>query len=82
MIRSFLFLFAALAVTSPAIAKDKEAGADSEKKVCRYEGATGSMMRKRTCHTAAEWKAIDTANAASARAMIDRNTSNRPAIGQ
>lgn len=33
-----------------------------EKKVCREEENTGSMMRSRTCHTKAEWAQIDEAN--------------------
>lgn len=33
-----------------------------EKKVCRRQEVTGSMFLKTTCHTKAEWEAIDAAN--------------------
>jgi len=33
-----------------------------EKKICRREEVTGSMFPKTTCHTKAEWSAIDEAN--------------------
>lgn len=33
-----------------------------EKKICRSEEATGSIMVKRVCHTKDEWAAIDKAN--------------------
>ncbi len=35
-----------------------------EKKVCRRDVATGSIMTKRTCRTKAEWAQIDAAVAA------------------
>jgi hypothetical protein len=41
-----------------------------EKKTCRVEASTGSMMAKRTCHTAAEWAAIDRANPGVTDAML------------
>ncbi len=84
MIRSILLVSAALAATTPAMAKDRGDAAtlgNPDKKVCRYDGATGSMMRKRVCHTALEWKQIDEANAANARQMVNHNNMNRPAIG-
>lgn len=72
------------AATTTALAKDKAettANADPDKKVCRYESETGSMMRKRVCHTAAEWKQLDAMNTSNAREMINRNNANRPALG-
>lgn len=89
MIRRTLLLVAAMAVvlpaaSSPAMAKDKAEDAakvDPDKKVCRYEGETGSMMRKRVCHTTAEWKQLEAANSSNAREMINRNNANRPALG-
>lgn len=85
MIRLVLVASIALASSTPAMAKEKGAEAaqvNPDKKVCRYDGATGSMMRKRICHTSAEWKQIDDANAANAREMVNRNNMNRPAVGQ
>jgi hypothetical protein len=83
MFRSLILTAAVFAASAPAFAKDPaEAGAvDPDKKVCRYENATGSLMRTRTCHTAAEWKQIEAANAANARQMINHNNATRPAVG-
>lgn len=84
MIRTPLLILAAFVVSAPAFAQDVPAEAtppEKPKKICRYEGSTGSVMRKRVCHTAAEWKAIETVNAANARTTIDRNNLNRPAVG-
>ncbi len=36
-----------------------------EKKICRSENVTGSMMAKRVCHTRSEWSAINAANEAA-----------------
>ena len=54
---------AALILASPAAAsgpaqKDADT-AKAEKKICRSETATGSIMKKRTCRTAAEWAALN-----------------------
>ncbi|MBB4618252.1 hypothetical protein [Sphingomonas abaci] len=38
----------------------------AEKPVCRKEVPLGSIMAKRTCHSKAEWAAIDSANAGAA----------------
>jgi hypothetical protein len=82
MIRSTLLLVAALASISPALAKDKAEDAakvDPNKKVCRSEVATGTIMRKRVCHTPAEWQQIADANAATTRMTADRaNTMGAP----
>lgn len=44
-------------------------GSAAEKKICRRETVTGSFMPKRTCHTRAEWEAIEqNANAEKDRA--------------
>ncbi|WP_375382097.1 hypothetical protein [uncultured Sphingomonas sp.] len=49
---------AALCMASPVVAKDKKP-VDPNKKICRTDTNTGSIMPKSTCHTAAEWAAID-----------------------
>ncbi|WP_206240042.1 hypothetical protein [Novosphingobium terrae] len=36
-----------------------------EKKICRQDDDTGSIVPKRTCHTKAEWAAIEAAAANS-----------------
>lgn len=46
-----------------------------EKKICRQEDVTGSIMMARTCHTKEEWAEIDAANARSAQHVLGRDTS-------
>jgi Xaa-Pro aminopeptidase len=79
MFRQSLLLVAALAVSHPAFAEETATSAEEaaqnepEKKVCRYEGSTGSMMRKRICHTPTEWAKIREANELAARRSLDRS---------
>ena len=58
-------LIIALAVlalsASPAVAQqtqDAKAEAVKEKKICRSDTGTGSIMSKKTCHTKAEWEQL------------------------
>jgi hypothetical protein len=65
--RSVVLAVAAAAFfIAPAIAADtsadKSAKPAKEKKVCRRDMDTGSIMPKTTCHTAAEWVTIDAQN--------------------
>ncbi|WP_242415461.1 hypothetical protein [Sphingomonas panni] len=46
------------AAPQPAAEKPKP-----EKKICRRDAATGSIMTMRTCRTAAEWAQVDAAAA-------------------
>jgi hypothetical protein len=72
-------LFVGLAgLAGSALAEDAPAP-PKEKKVCRSEAVTGSIMARSTCHTKTEWEQIDSANARSARQMLDRP---QPATGQ
>jgi len=48
-------------LVAPASAKDKTPQ-DPNKRVCRSEVPTGSLMGKSVCHTRAEWAAIDHQN--------------------
>ena len=50
--------FVVLGMASPIVAKDKKP-VDPNKKICRADTSTGSIMPKSTCHTAAQWTAID-----------------------
>jgi len=47
------------AISGPALASDNPSGAadpaKSEKKICKNEAKTGSIMPKRVCRTKAEW---------------------------
>lgn len=51
----------ALIIVTPALAKDKKP-LDPNKRICRSETPTGSMMSKNVCHTRAEWTMIDEQN--------------------
>ena len=46
--------------TTPAAAPAAEA--PKEKKICRREETTGSIMQQHICHTKQEWVQIDAAN--------------------
>nr|WP_250890117.1 hypothetical protein [Sphingobium nicotianae] len=65
---------AATAIGAPAFAtekapSDKSQSNDGEKKVCRSDTTTGSIMPKRICRTRAEWAAID----AQGQRNLERN---------
>lgn len=49
--------------------------ADKDKKICHSEEVTGSMFPKHTCHTKAEWAAIEEERERSAQQMQDRSRS-------
>ena len=53
--------FLALAIAAPAIAADSTPApaASPQRKICRTEAPTGSIMPKRACHTEEEWRQID-----------------------
>ena len=61
-------IFAALAAqtTAPEPPVATPTPVAAEKPVCRKEVPLGSIMAKRTCHSKAEWAAIDSANAGAA----------------
>ena len=81
-------LFAAMlavAVSAPALAGDKAADKDKEntetpqkeRKICRNETVTGSLVSKRRiCMTAAEWDAL----AQKSKNSVDRFTSRSSGI--
>ncbi|MEN3748027.1 hypothetical protein TPR58_12700 [Sphingomonas sp. HF-S3] len=80
---SFLLgLIAAIGVQdAPATQAAPAPAAKAEKKICRSAAPTGSRLKgKSTCHTAAEWREINEANAANASSMGQNNTrsSNTP----
>lgn len=53
----------------------------AEKQICRLMDQTGSIMRKRECHTKAEWAEI-AARSTAAREKLDRDYGGRTgAIG-
>lgn len=55
-----------------------EKGPRVDKKVCRKEVATGSIMRRRVCHTKAEWDAIENQGKTS---LDHQRTMERPTDG-
>ncbi|THD36007.1 MAG: hypothetical protein E7773_08670 [Sphingomonas sp.] len=65
------------AVAAPAVAGDSPDSAKpaKEKKICRRETVTGSIVPfKTTCHTKSEWASIDAENARA----VDSMANNRP----
>jgi len=46
-----------------------------EKKICRQEDVTGSIMMARKCHTKGEWARIDAINASAVPHMLGRDGS-------
>lgn len=64
----------AFAVSAGAAAQKPEPAPSpaKEKKVCRSESVTGSMMPHRTCRTVSEWKQQDEANSAGVEAFRNR----------
>ena len=69
--RRLIVLAIACAVPSALLAQDAApapaaapvaAKPEKEKKICRREETTGSVMLTRVCHTKEEWVAIDKAN--------------------
>jgi hypothetical protein len=62
------------AVAAPAVAGDSPDAAKpaKEKKICRRETVTGSIVPyKTTCHTKSEWASIDSQNAQSVDSMAN-----------
>jgi hypothetical protein len=68
-------------LAAPAIAQDAQVKPAKEKMVCRAEESTGSIMRKRTCHTKAEWVEIDKQNAAASKDAMDRRNDGSLKLG-
>lgn len=59
--------FAQTAAPAPAATSTAPAAApEKEKKTCRREEVTGSLMQPRICHTKEEWKQIDASNSQNA----------------
>jgi hypothetical protein len=80
-----MILFASLVAFAGVVAGDQAATAQpavnvsaaADKKVCKREIATGSVMPKRTCKTQAEWDAITAASTDS----LDRRANNDRSAG-
>jgi predicted secreted protein len=64
------FSTALYAQAAPAPAAEKPV---KEKKICRQEDVTGSIMMARTCHTKEEWAQIDAANSRNAQHALGRD---------
>ncbi len=63
---SLLFIAASLLAAAPDAATPATTPTPTpvkERKICRDEAETGSLISKRTCHTKAEWDAINKAAA-------------------
>ena len=60
-------------LSAQAAAPAPAAAASKEKKICRQEDQTGSIMMHRICHTKEEWVQIDAENARSAQHVLGRD---------
>jgi len=49
-----------------------------ERRICRSETTTGSMLSRSVCHTAAEWKAIEVANQEQIERARNSSTAGQP----
>jgi len=75
-----MILFASLVAFAGVVAGDQAPSAQppasvsvaADKKVCKREIATGSVMPKRTCKTQAEWDAIT----AASKDSLDKRLNN------
>lgn len=73
-------LSGALAACS-ALAQEKPATPPTpprEKKICRSQIVTGSIMRQSTCHARAQWAEIDAVNQRNADDSLSARGSGRP----
>ena len=73
-----LMTLAALCVASTALYAQAAPASEKpvkEKKICRQEDVTGSIMMARTCHTKEEWAQIDAANSRNAQHILGRDSS-------
>ena len=61
--KTFLALAMLATAFSGAVAKDQPPSAKDDKQICRLEAESGTILQKRVCHTRAEWKQIEDANA-------------------
>jgi hypothetical protein len=79
MVRVFAGM-ALVIVAVPAAANDANPAPKKEPMVCRTAATTGSRLTSRTCHSKAEWTALDQATyAASDHALeADRIPQSRP----
>ena len=74
------FAMTAAAVAPAYAAKEPTSPVDPDKKICRKQETTGSIMTKRICHTKAEWAQIDKVNGQDAeRALSKRRTGSNGA---
>ena len=62
----------AQAQPAPAVPAQPGAAPVKEKKICRTEESTGSIMIKRICHTQAEWNALSQANRGTLNDMSEQ----------
>jgi len=70
MLRIVTIVSLAALSAAPALAEDGKA--PKEKKICRAETGTGTILRKRTCHTKAEWAQIEQSRSNNAQRLLDQ----------
>ena len=86
MLGRVLVAVALVATGTAALAQDAAHPAPAEqvkeKKICRAEGSTGSIMTKRVCRTKAEWARIAEQNERDNQRFRDRPTGVGPTTEQ
>ena len=73
-----LALMASVALTFTGQAAPSPSRNDgSEKRICRQDPSTGTILPKRICHTKAEWNAIRAHDTVDTDNAFDRRGNNR-----
>ena len=67
-------ILSTMILATPVAAKDKKPQ-DPNKRICRSEVPTGSMLGKSICHTRLEWAAIDNQNQTNTDSMMQSQRS-------
>ena len=68
-------MFLALALVAAVQNTATTTSTEPEKKICRQVQSTGSIMRKRECHTKSEWGAISERNKQNTERAIQERDS-------
>lgn len=74
----FVAMLATIFATAQmTLASDKDTNqTDPDKKICKREVATGSIMQRRTCRTKAEWDAISARGQSNTDSIRGEDRSN------
>lgn len=82
MLVRVLVAAALAAIGTAAVAQSASPEPATEKKICRAETSTGSIMAKRVCRTKAEWARIAEQNERENQRFRDRPSGTGPTSAQ